>query len=153
MRLFAFLFLILGLWALLAGMSMGIEGWQAEKWPQADGRIILSRVQEWRAPGKIRIARLCLDMDYLYMVDDKIFEGHRLNSGWRCFASEDHIRQILKRYPTGREVKVFYNPKNPGKSLLEPGISWSVLFLAGIGIINLSIAMPLIRSGRKRLAL
>ena len=149
MRFFAFLFFILGMWALLAGFSMGIEGLKAGKWPAAKGRIIMSRVQEWRSPGRIRIARLCLDLDYLYMVGDKVLEGHRLDSGWRCFASEDHIREILRKYPSGKEVKVFYNPKNLQKSLLEPGISWSVLFLVGIGIINLSIAIPLMRSGRR----
>ncbi len=149
MRFFAFLFLILGMWALVVGFSMGLEGWQARKWPVAKGRIIVSRVKQWRAPGKIRIARLCLDMDYLYMVENKVFEGHRLNSGWRCFASEDHIKEVLRRYPSGRKVGVFYNPKNPDKSLLEPGISWSVLLLVGIGIINLSIAIPLIRSRKE----
>ncbi len=149
MRLFAFLFLILGMWALLVGFSMGIEGWQARKWPVTKGRIIISRVREWRTPGKIRIARLCLDMDYLYMVGDKVLEGHRLNSGWRCFASEGHIKKVLEKYPSGKKVSVFYNPNSPEKSLLEPGISWSVLFLIGIGIVNLSIALPLIRSGRR----
>ncbi|RUM89939.1 MAG: hypothetical protein DSZ23_02540 [Thermodesulfatator sp.] len=149
MRFFAFLFLVLGLWALLVSFSMGLEGWKAKQWPEAKGRIIISKVQEWRTPGKIRIARLCLDVDYLYLVGERVLEGHRLNSGWRCFASEDHIKKILKRYPSGRQVRVYYNPENPEKSLLEPGISWSVLFLAGIGVINLSIAIPLIRSSRR----
>ena len=138
------------MWALLAGFSMGLEGWKARNWPAAKGRIIVSKVEEWHAPGKIRIARLCLNMDYLYLAGSKVLEGHRLNSGWRCFASEDHMKKVTAKYPAGKEVKVFYNPENPERSLLEPGISWSVLFLAGIGIINLSIALPLMRSGRRR---
>ena len=150
MRIFALIFLLLGLWAFLTGVKMGMEGWKARKWPTAKGRIVISKVEEWRTPGRIRIARLCLKMDYLYMVGDEILEGTRLDSGWRCFASADHMKEIQERYPVGKEVKVYYNPQNPKRCMLEPGLNWSVFFMLGLGLINCSIAIPIIKAGGRR---
>lgn len=149
MRFFAFIFLFLGLWSLTIGFSMGLEGWKAKSWPLAKGRVIISKVEEWRTPGKIRIARLCLNMDYLYIVGEKVYEGHRLDSGWRCFGSESHLKEVLERYPSGKEVQVFYNPEYPEKSMLEPGLNWSIFFMIGLGLINCSIAIPIIKSSRR----
>ena len=147
MRFVALIFSFLGLWCLLVGLSMGIEGIKAKKWPRAKGRIIKSKVTEFRTPkSKIRIARLCLELDYLYMVGKDILEGHRLDTGWRCFASEDHIKEIVKRYSVGKEVLVYYDPKNPRRSLLEPGLNWSVFLMSGLGLITLSITYPFLKN-------
>ncbi len=146
MRFVALLFAFLGLWCLAVGISMGMEGIKAKGWPRAKGRIIKSKVEELRTSSKIRIARLCLSLDYLYMVGDKIFEGHRLNSGWRCFASEDYAKDVLKRYPVGKMVEVSYNPKRPSKCLLEPGLNWSVFFMCGLGLVTLSITYPFVKN-------
>ncbi len=146
MRFIGLIFAFLGLWCLAMGISMGIEGIKAQKWPRAKGRIIKSKVEELRTSSKIRIARLCLSLDYLYMVGDKIFEGHRLNSGWRCFASENYIKEVLKRYPTGKVVEVYYNPKRPEISMLEPGLNWSVFLMSGFGLVTVSITYPFVKA-------
>ncbi len=147
MRFVALIFSFLGLWCLFVGLSMGLEGIKARNWPKAKGRIIKSKVSEFRTPkSKIRIARLCLELDYLYMVGKDILEGHRLDTGWRCFASEDHIKEIVKKYPVGKEVEVYYNPQNPKRSLLEPGLNWSVFLMSGLGVITLSITYPFLKN-------
>ncbi len=146
MKLVGLIFAFIGLYCLAVGISMGMEGMRAMRWPTARGRIIQAKVEELRTPSKIRIARLCLNLDYLYMVGDKILEGHRLNSGWRCFASEDFVKKILERYPVGKKVEVYYNPARPEVSLLEPGLSWSVFFFSGLGLVTLSITYPFVRS-------
>ena len=33
----------------------------------------------------------------------------------------------MERYPTGKKVSVFYNPKDPSQAVLEPGIKISAL--------------------------
>ncbi len=141
-------FLLLGGVALLFGARTAIEGYQATRWPSAKGRIVMSKVTELRTSQNIRVARLCVDLDYLYMVGDTIYEGHRLNSGWRCFASEDRVKEIMASYPVGKEVAVRYNPKNPSISMLEPGLNWTAFLLLGVGVINLSVAWPLMRRRR-----
>ncbi len=145
MRFVGIIFLFLGLISLAIGISMGVEGLKAKRWPRAKGRIIKSKITELRSKSKIRIARLCLELEYLYLVGEKIFEGHRYDTGWRCFASEDHIKNIIENYPVGKEVLVYYNPQNPQRSLLMPGLNWSVFLMTGVGIVILSVTYPILR--------
>ncbi len=150
-RIFIFLFMGLGLFALAMGTVRAKEAWMAKSWPTAQGRIIQSRVSEARtSTGNIRIARLCLELDYLYLVGETAYEGHRLNAGWRCFASDERIRQLLEKYPSGKAVRVYYNPDNPKQSMLEPGLDWSIYFLWGVGFVTVSLMWPLIRRKKRR---
>ena len=144
-----YIFLGIGVLCLYLGAMKAKEGWEARRWPTAKGRIIVSKVDEFRTGRGIRVARLCLDIDYLYMVKGVIYEGHRVNVGWACFGSESSVKRALKRYPVGKEVEVHYDPRDPSRALLEPGLDWSVLFLWGIASMSLGVAWPLIR-GRRR---
>lgn len=148
-RLFVLAFTVLGLWCLVNGTSRAIEGLQAHGWPKVKGRIVTIKVDELRTSHRIRVARLCLDLDYLYMVDEVIYEGHRLGSGWACYGSEERARGILARYKAGDEVQVYYDPARPERSMLEPGLNWTVFFLWGVAAIVLSLCLPLLRGKRR----
>lgn len=142
-KIFSFLFLAVGIWAIMDGTIRALEGVKAKSWPIAKGRILISRYEQWRTTRDVRVAGLCIDIQYLYQVGDKIFEGSRLNTGWRCFGNQRHIEDVLRNYPSGKEVTVRYNPKDPKQSLLEPGIDWTCFFLWGIGLISISVGLPL----------
>ncbi len=145
-----YIFLGLGFLTFYVGTSKALQGIKAKSWPTAKGRIIISKVDEIRTQRKMRVARLCLKVDYLYMVDNVIYEGHRMNVGWPCFWSEDSVKEKLKKYPPNKEVTVYYNPSNPAQSILEPGLDWSIFFLWGISSINLGLAWPILRGRRRR---
>jgi len=150
-RIFVYVFLSLGLFAIAMGTVRAKEALLARSWPAAPGRIIQSRVSEARtSTGNIRIARLCLELDYLYLVEETAYEGHRLNAGWRCFASDDRIRKLLEKYPSGKAVQVYYNPDHPEQSMLETGLDWSIFFLWGVGFVTVSLMWPLIRRRSRR---
>ena len=144
-RIFILVFFAFGLWAMAAGVRMGVEGWQARSWPVARGRMIRSGVKEYRTVKNIRVARLCLQLEYLYMVGERGLEGSRLDAGWRCFASEERIREKLAQYPPGKELQVYYNPEKEDVSMLEPGIPWAAMLLCGVGLIILSTVWPFLK--------
>jgi len=144
-RLLVLVFLGLGLWAVVAGSAKALEGWRARNWPVAPGRVIVSQAYELRTSQKIRVARLCVKVDYLYMVAGTVYEGHRINTGWSCFGSEDRVKDLLQEYPSGAAVQVRYDPEDPERALLEPGLDWTVFFLWGVGLVTLSVAWPLLR--------
>ena len=153
--IFIYLFLCFGLFALAIGTVRAKEAWMAGSWPVAKGRVIQSKVNEIRTSrGNIRIARLCLELDYIYLAGDEVYEGNRLNAGWRCFASENRIKELLEKYPSGRAVNVYYNPDHPEQSMLEPGLDWSIFFLWGVGLVTVSLIWPLVRrkkdAGRRK---
>ncbi len=147
-RIFAFTFLLLGLSCVVIGTWKATIGLKAKSWPKAVGRIIISKAEPLRANQKIRIAASCISLDYIYLVGDKIYDGHNLDSGWSCFSSPKRVKEILKKYPTGKKVYVYYNPNNPSQSLLEPGLNWSIYFLWGIGIVTISTSLPMLKQKR-----
>lgn len=50
---------------------------------------------------------------------------------------QEHARQIVKRFPKGKAVDVYYNPEKPEMAILEPGVTnFSYLFL-GIGLVSI----------------
>ncbi len=149
-RLFILMFGALGLWTFAMGTSKALEGMNALSWPTVQGRIIMSKSDEMRTSKDIRVARLCMRLDYLYMVDGVIYEGHRVSVGWQCFGSESRIKALLKRYRPNTVVTVYYNPEMPQRSLLEPGLDWTVFFLWGVSLTTLSLVWPLLRKERKR---
>ena len=149
-RLFVIVFIMLGLFCLAFGTSLAIQGIRASSWPMAKGIVIKSEVKALKTQEKIRIARLCFYIDYIYQVRDKVYEGHKISVGWQCFGSEDKIKRLLMLYPSGKKIQVYYNPKNPSQSLLQPGLDWTVFFLWGIGIVTLSVCWPLFRKTSKK---
>ncbi len=145
-----YIFLGIGVLCLYLGLLKAKEGLEARHWPTAKGRIITSKVDEYRTRSRIRVARLCLDIDYLYMVNGVIYEGHRVNVGWACFGSEASVKEKLARYPAGKEVMVHYDPKDPSRALLEPGLDWSIFLLWGVASMSIGVAWPLVRGRRRR---
>ncbi len=149
-RIFIIIFIFMGLFAIAWGTVRAREAIQAKSWPVASGTIIKSKVTEVRiSDSGIRVARLCLELDYIYLVGDKIYDGHRLNAGWHCFGSQSMVEDVIARYPTGKQVKVYYNPKNPASSMLEPGLDWSIFFLWGVGLVTVSVMWPFLRRQKK----
>lgn len=142
---FSFIFFALGVWALATGTYKAVEGMKAYAWPKAYGRVITAKVKEMRTSQNIRIARLCFYVDYLYQVNGEILEGNRVNVGWHCFGSEGRIQELFRKYTPGKEVMVRYNPSDPSRAVLEPGIDWSIFFLWGVGVTSFSLALPMYR--------
>ncbi len=148
-RIFSILFLAVGIWALFDGTQRAVEAIRARSWPVARGTVLISRYDQWRTKGDIRVAALCIELEYIYLVGDKVYEGHRVNTGWKCFGDQKHMEEILKRYPSGKTVEVRYDPDNPKISLLEPRVDWTSFFLWGLGIISISVGLPLFRHSIK----
>lgn len=95
---------------------------KTRNWPTVSGTIHTSRVEEaFKAIGDngdpIYIFRP--EVLYRYEVNGQEYSVRYDFPDWSSFQS-DAIRVILK-YPLGTRVRVFYNPKSPGKSTLSVG--------------------------------
>ena len=144
-KIFAIFFMAFGVWAIMDGTQRALEGVRARNWPTAPGRVLIARYDQWRTQKGVRIAGLCIDIQYIYKVGDEVLEGRRVNTGWRCFGNQRHLEALLKRYPSGKGVEVFYDPEDPARALLEPGLDWTSFFLWGIGLISLSVGWPIFK--------
>lgn len=114
----------------LGGIGVSLWGWrvlkaaqQAKQWPTAEGVIVESEAA-------------AEDCDLLPLI---IYSYTVENDAYKCrfeFPSGTHpmpefVQSYLDKYPQGANVKVFYNPQQPGQSTLEPGArgDWMILAL------------------------
>ena len=66
---------------------------------------------------------------YSYNLDGNAYWGNRVSFGEYSSSSVSHANKILAAYTAGKTTKVFYDPADPSKSVLEPGFNWAILML------------------------
>ena len=127
-----------------------------KRWPVAQGRVLSSKVQEYRESisrgtggPRDRMTLYQPVLLYEYEVAGKRFQGSRiaqspgLNRGVPEFAEK-----LVERYPSGSAVMVRYNPKRPDESVLEPRVPASWIFGAAVGVALLVLAAYTYYRGR-----
>ena len=140
-----------GLAVLALVVSSLREAAAMKRWPIAKGRIVLSKVEEYRTSvsrgtggARDRMTLYRAVVLYEYEVAGERFEGNRIaqspgmDKGVPRFAEE-----MVQRYAAGSAVDVRYNPKRPGESVLEPRVpgSWVFALALGLGLIALAVYM------------
>ena len=69
---------------------------------------------------------------YTYQVRGVDYAGDKIAVA-QMSASSDYARQILNRYPVGKQVSVHYAPGDPSQAVLEPGIHGGTWICLGVG--------------------
>ena len=127
----------------------GYEFWQGSKtqdWPAAQGRISEAEI-ETRSRSSHRHGRASRrDTDYSvrirysYEVAGQKLEGQRLQYGYNSHDELSSAKQEQSLYPSGKDVQVFYDPKNPKSSVLLKGSGSSWLAM-GLGFMALVLGL------------
>jgi len=132
----AFTILLVGLgrecaaiWTLLVliGLPMGLitlvhvvtqRVRRAAAWAEGQARITGSKVEveHHRFAGDATKVRNLPSVKYEFDVGTGPIEGDRITLG---FGTADNVDVVLKRYPVGAVVPVFYDPLNPEECVLE----------------------------------
>jgi hypothetical protein len=119
---------------LSAGYARDIYfGWKSKRWPRTQGRVI-----EWGLDaGPFGSGGRSALIGYEYEVSGVKYASRRLDyagrgAGWSA-------RRVLARYSQGESVGVSYDPSEPRRALLEPGIALGNIgrLLCGFGVIAL----------------
>ena len=61
-------------------------------------------------------------VQYRYQVGSAEYSGSRLSFGRTHLAVQDAWQKVIDAYPVGKSVDVYYDPKDPGFAILEPGL-------------------------------
>jgi hypothetical protein len=114
--LFAAVFAVSGIRRLRAGAA-------TRGWPAVAGRITYSGVsRELTTDGEGGGHELFApQVRYTYPVDGEIRTGETIHVNREPFASRGRAERLARRYPEGAEVRVFYDPADPSRAVLEPG--------------------------------
>ena len=129
-----------------AGITFAILGYyditnskDSNSWPSTIGEIIKSRVGR-RTSLNNEFVHDYADIQYNYMVKSKKYTSNRVS-----FANSENPVLVVKRYPVGWQVNVFYNPDNPKVSVLEPGFSDLTYMWLGGAVIFFFLSFIFIR--------
>ena len=123
-------FALIGLGILIHGMYLFSQAAASTSWPQADGWITTSRVK----PSGGKESRPQPIVEYEYTVDGKPRQGNRVKAAKVTGFGGPSAGDIVRKYPVGKQVTVYYDPDQESFALLEPGLSASAFVQPGFGL-------------------
>lgn len=117
--------LVLGF--LVRGLAPGLA---SRNWPSTTGRVITARYQ---VLGRGSHRSYHADASYRFMVDGVERRGNKVAFGYQ--AGEPAIRALVEGLEPGDTVAVYYDPANPQRSVLYPGVEAERVWLLPIGML------------------
>lgn len=118
--IFVFLFFLLLLLGWFTYSVIGdIKALQTYSWPKTRGTVISSEIKRGTSSkGSPKYSPL---ITYSYQIGTEEYQSNRYSST-NARGTSDWARQVVSRYPANRTITVYYNPKEPNKSVLETGL-------------------------------
>ena len=121
----------------------------SKSWPSVTGAVQSSQVHQ--VTRKKKYHRYEANIRYTYEVEGKSYRGSRIDfSTSISYLSRSEAQAIVAKYPSGREVRVFYKRDDPEEAVLESVIRFNGSTLLFSPFILL-LGLYLLRSGFKEL--
>lgn len=123
---------------LVLGPSIQIyRGILSQFWHETTGVIEHSEVVVIQDPDG---AGFQPDIRYAYEIDKNVYNGSKVLYGGKTIYTLETMKaakDVTQKYPKGKKVKVYYNPKDPHSSVLEKGFNSLLIItiLIGIGLL------------------
>lgn len=134
---------------IFVGVGIGLSIWGVKTlqkarastaWPSVSGRVVSSDVERQtrthRSGGRRRSSvTYHAGVVTAYEVHGTRYTTDKVSFGATDSSSRRRADEVVRRYPKGEEVKVFYHPARPGVAVLEPGVSAGVYIPLVIGVV------------------
>ncbi|PZO36078.1 MAG: hypothetical protein DCF19_22490 [Pseudanabaena frigida] len=123
------------------------NSYQSQSWESVNGKVTNSYISTQEASSKYKYL-FTPHVSYEYTVAKKVYSGDTIAFYSDKSTDAKYVQTIIAKYPTGSQIKVFYNSSSPNISCLETGFSQeavfvvSFVFLAG-GIIIILIVLKI----------
>lgn len=123
---------------------LGLKG---KSWPNTYGKITQSQITKVKRSetGSV-FSHYRTVIQYEYIVDDVSYKSQTLSfpdQAWqilnRGLRSRQSAKKLQTKYPINQSIEVYYNPKNPKQSILEPTIADKNLILTLIIILVMGL--------------
>ena len=128
--LFGLLFAAIALWA----RSINLR---ACTWPKVRGNVVESFIEGWTSDsGPSPVVR------YRYLVAGKTYESSQFSYHF-VSGTLSYAEKVVRTYPVGSSVDVYYDPTDPNSAVLEPGKShgWIWFFVGGLAFVAIAITI------------
>lgn len=141
--------LIFGGLTAFSGVSDVLVGMQSRNWPTTEGTITLSKMgtgsHRPRRSFRGRRTYYYPEVQYRYRAGDRDLLSERITGdsprafGMRVTDSSRtdsaEVQQVLSQYPESATVRVYYDPDDPSRSVLEPGTTNDAMLHAALGLL------------------
>jgi Protein of unknown function (DUF3592) len=138
-RLFASVFMLIGVILLTPGARNLMRAGQSLAWPKAPGVVLYSGMTSSTSVDKDDDGRTTTSTTYNsplvieYEVNGRKHYSNTRRFGQLAGSSGEWAQGIAERYPAGAKIQVAYSPADPDLAVLEPGISSEAYWLPGAG--------------------
>jgi hypothetical protein len=133
-RIFPSIFIIVGASTLFFGVRDMTRAKASTEWPTTPGVIKESRVGTHTSDDSTTYHA---EIRYAFTVNSQPYLGKKIAFGDYGSSNPSHAKNIVKRYPEGKDVTVHYLPRKPSVSVLEPGLQGQAWFKPLFGSIFL----------------
>ncbi|MBC8873014.1 MAG: DUF3592 domain-containing protein [Planctomycetes bacterium] len=133
-----FSLLALGIVLVLIGSLRIKKALVMTDWALVPGRILSSELRRHWAGAEAAAVQYKPKIEYEYEVEEKMYLGKRWTYRYTGL-SKRAAQDVVNRYPVGKCVGVFHDPRNPKDAVLERGGAGfgTVLVLCGIVVLTL----------------
>jgi len=128
-------FLAAGVFLVLRGWPAVIEGFGMRDWREGAGWVVEARMPEIvreRTDYKSK-AFYTLELVYDYEAAGRTYRGERTGL-FPDTAQWQPAKAFVRSHPTGTALRVWHDPRNPARSILDPSIGAGTWFMAIAGL-------------------
>lgn len=152
LHLLPLVFVLVGGVILFFGVRQILRANASTTWPTVTGVVTVAELGKHLGHDRDDATTYSADISYDYVVNDHSYVNGTVNFGSVQTSDPSTARRVLKRYPVGLQVPVYYNPADPQEAILEPGLDWGSWFLPIFGgiflVVGVGIFFLLLRLGR-----
>ncbi|MFX1464129.1 MAG: DUF3592 domain-containing protein [Promethearchaeota archaeon] len=107
---------------------------RCSKWPVVVGEVVSSElkpkfkklVEFMEETAHTPAAAYQPDITYTYEIDGEKYTNNKVRPvGRNVYKEKPVVQRVINMFPAGYKVYIFYNPRNPEKSVLDPWIRFS----------------------------
>jgi len=147
----AVVFIFLGAWNIYKGMRANNRAKATQDWPATSGRItnveVASRTSSRQSNGHtVRSVRYEPLVTYEYQVAGSVYTGVKIQQNPKTYASKSKADEVVKQYPVGTTVMVYYDPQKIEDAVLVQGGGGAMgTIFGGAALIVLGLALAYIQ--------
>ena len=146
MKKIGLLFFVIGVIFITVGFFVVKHSQSVKKWPACKGVVIESKVVS-HFDSESNQSMYAPAITYTYEVGGKRYQNSDYAFMTVSYSDPSKAEEIVKRFPPGKKVIVYYNPENPYKAVLTRNTSLMIYIPAVLGIVFAVIGMGLILFG------
>ena len=113
-------------------------------WPAADGEIIACDLERRSIEDDSAEESFAAAVRYRYQIAGQNYEGDAISTGGPTVTARALAETIADRYPVGRRLRVFYDPRNPASAVLEKGVNANLAAIIVFLIVFVAIEAVLV---------